>query len=338
MDPLRFAVVGTGFWAHYQTAAWQELPGADLVAVCDRNTTAGATFAKKFGVSKVYDNIEALLQHERLDFIDIVADVESHLALTKAAAMKGVDVVCQKPIAVSLNDAEEMLKICREQQVKLLIHENFRWQAPVRALKNALASGSIGTPFKARLSFCSAFPVFENQPVLAELQHFILTDIGSHILDICRYLFGEVESLTCLTQRVNKKIKGEDVATALMKMRNGLHCIAEMSYASILEKESFPETLALIEGEHGSIELSHHFELRTTTRSGTTSCIIEPQLHDWADPNYLVVHSSIVDCNRDILNGLRGGECETTGDDNIRTVRLVWACYESALHQKQVHL
>ena len=104
-------------------------------------------------------------------------------------------------------------------------------------------------PFKARVSFCSAFPVFDNQPFLAELEHFILTDIGSHVLDICRFLFGEVRSVSALHKEVNKKIKGEDVANVLMEMENGLHCFAEMSYASILEKESFPQTLVLVEGE-----------------------------------------------------------------------------------------
>ena len=64
-------------------------------------------------------------------------------------------------------------------------------------------------------------------------------DIGSHVLDICRFLFGEANSLYCLTQTVNATIKGEDVANVLMEMSNGIHCYAEMSYASILEKEVF---------------------------------------------------------------------------------------------------
>ena len=113
-------------------------------------------------------------------------------------------------------------------------------------------SGVIGRAFKARVSFCSPFPVFDNQPFLAELDKFILTDIGSHVLDICRFLFGEAKSLYCLTQRVNQKIKGEDVANVLMEMQTGLHCYAEMSYASVLEKEAFPQTLVLVEGDKGS--------------------------------------------------------------------------------------
>jgi hypothetical protein len=122
-----------------------------------------------------------------------------------------------------------------------------------------------------------------------------------------------------------------------MEMQTGLHCFAEMSYASILEKESFPQTLVLIEGDQGSLHLSHDFELKVTSRSGTTTSIIKPTLYSWLDPAYAVVHSSIVDCNKDILEGLNGGNAETTGDDNLKTVQLVWACYESATKKTIIH-
>src|SRR5690606_39312970 len=73
-------------------------------------------------------------------------------------------------------------------------HENWRWQSPIRKVKELLDAGVIGNVFKARVTFCSAFPVFDNQPFLRELEEFILTDIGSHILDVCRFLFGDRKS------------------------------------------------------------------------------------------------------------------------------------------------
>lgn len=336
MRALRFAVIGTGFWANYQVAAWKELQGVELAAVYNRTPEKAEAIAKKFGVTGIYTDVDELLAKESLDFVDIITSVDTHKQFTIAAAKHGVDVICQKPMASSLFDAQEMVQVCKQHDVKLFVHENFRFQAPIRALKDAISSGSIGTPFKARVSFCSAFPVFENQPFLAELEHFIITDIGSHVLDICRFLFGEARSLVCLTQRVNKTIRGEDVANVLMEMDNGLHCIAEMSYASRLERESFPQTLVLVEGETGSLHLSNDFELKITTRKGTTSSFIKPVNYHWADPDYAVVHSSIVHCNQDILAGLQGGNAETTGDDNLKTVELVWACYESATTKKMV--
>jgi predicted dehydrogenase len=330
MRPLRFAVLGTGFWANYQIPAWQELPGVELVAVYNRTRHRAEAAAARFGVPAVYDDVERLLDSERLDFVDIITDVDTHAPLTRLAAARGLAVICQKPLAPDRATARAVVADTARQGVPFFVHENFRWQAPIRALRAALDAGTIGRPFAARVSFCSAFPVFENQPFLAELEHFILTDIGSHVLDVCRFLFGEARTLHAHTQRVNPAIRGEDVAHVFMQMESGLSCFAEMSYASIRAREAFPETHVLVEGERGSLHLTHDYTLRTTTRAGTTSRVVEPRRYPWADPAYAVVHSSIVDCNRDLLGGLRGGPAETTGADNLRTVELVWASYDSA--------
>jgi len=335
---LRCAIIGTGFWANYQIAAWLEIPGVQIVALYNRTKIKAEAVNEKFGLNAtVYDDYEALLKNETIDFVDIITDVDSHEMFTAMAAKKGIDVVCQKPMAATLEQANNMVDTCKNAGVKFFIHENFRWQAPIRKLKDVLDAGVIGKPFKARVSFCSAFPVFDNQPFLATLDRFILMDIGSHVLDVCRFLFGEASSLYCLSQRVNPAIKGEDVANVLMEMSIGIHCYAEMSYASILEKEAFPQTLVLIEGEKGSLQLTNDFELKIVTRDGVIGKeIINPTMYDWLDPAYAVVHSSIVDCNADILNGLKGGFCETTGADNLKTVDLVWKSYESAAAAKKI--
>jgi D-apiose dehydrogenase len=332
MKNLRCAIIGTGFWANYQIPAWLELEGVEIVALLDKDKRKAEAINEKFKLNAtVYDDYKALLKNEKLDFVDIITDVDTHALFTTLAAAKGLDVICQKPMGASFRETQRMVEACKDANVKLFIHENFRWQAPIRALKKAMETGVIGKPFKARVSFCSGFPVFDNQPFLAEIEKFILTDIGSHVLDICRFLFGEAKSLYCLTQKVNPKIKGEDVANVLMEMKNGLHCYAEMSYASILEKEAFPQTLVLVEGEKGSLHLTNDFVLKTITRKGVIAEeIIKPKLYDWLDPNYAVVHSSIVDCNADILRGLQGGVSETTGADNFKTVELVWQSYLSA--------
>lgn len=338
---LKFAVIGTGFWATYQLPAWFELEGVELVALYNRTLVKAVYFAQRFSVPYVYDDINMLFDRhaDELDFVDIITDVDTHPHFVTKAAGRGLDVICQKPMAPSLDTSRNMLETCRQAGVRLYIHENFRWQTPLRALKDVLDSGVIGRPFKARVSFCSAFPVFDNQPFLAELEQFILTDIGSHVLDMCRFLFGEAESLYCRTTRVNPAIRGEDVANVLLTMRSGLTCYAEMSYASVLAREAFPQTLVTVEGADGSVVLTHDFVIQTTTRTGTTQQTAPPPHYAWADPAYALVHSSIVDCNRNLLRDLQGkGGAETTGADNLETIRLVYAAYESAEKNGVVNL
>ncbi len=347
MQKLKFAVIGTGFWANYQLPAWFEMEGVELVALYNRTRARAEVFASRYNVPYVYDDIDELLGRHRdeLDFVDIITDVDTHLHFTTKVAQHKLDVICQKPMGPSLAAARQMLDVCQQAGVRLYIHENFRWQAPIRQLKAVLDSGVIGKPFAARVSFQSAFPVFENQPFLAHLEQFILTDIGSHILDICRFLFGEVRSIYCQTTHVNLTIRGEDVAQVLMTMQSGLACSVSMSYASVLEHEVFPQTLVTVEGSAGSVVLDRDFIVRTTTRAegsarSTQSQIATPPVYAWADPAYAVVHASIVDCNRNLLTDLQGqgGAAETTGADNFETIRLVYAAYDSARENIVVRL
>jgi predicted dehydrogenase len=230
-----------------------------------------------------------------------------------------------------LADAEAMQRACARSGVGLWVHENWRWQTPIRAVKSALAAGAIGRVFRARITYLNSFPVFENQPFLKQLYRFILTDMGCHLLDTARFLFGEPTRVYAQTTRIHRDICGEDVATVMYSTNAGCTVLCEMSYASRIEHDRFPETFIFVEGEQGAIELGPDYWLRVTTASGTVSRRCPPPYYAWADPRYAVVHASIVDCHRDLLSGVRGAVAETTVSDNLRTLRLVDAAYESAL-------
>lgn len=341
MAHLKFATFGAGFWAQFQLAGWYEVGGVECVAIYNRTRAKAEKLAQRFGVPRIYDDAETLLDAEQLDFVDIITDVDTHAKFTLMAAQRRIPVICQKPMAPSLTIAEEMVQACHKAGAPFFIHENWRWQTPIRALKAALDAGHIGRPFRARIDMISGFPVFKNQPFLAELEQFIITDLGSHTLDVARFLFGEARSIYCQTRRVHPNIKGEDVATIVMAMGEANTIVSvNMAYAeNYLEHDRFPETYFFIEGERGSIELGPDFWLRMTTADGTRARRIPPPRYAWADPAYDVVHSSIVPCNADLLRALRGeGAAETTGEDNLKTVRLVFAAYDSAADNRAIQL
>ena len=87
-------------------------------------------------------------------------------------------------------------------------HENFRWQEPIRAAARLLKAGVIGDAFRARVDFISGFPVFDNQPALNTMDPFILMDLGTHVLDVARFLFGEASRVYCQTQRIHTDALG----------------------------------------------------------------------------------------------------------------------------------
>lgn len=333
MSELKFGVFGAGFWSFFQLSGWVEAGGARPVAIYNRTAAKAEALARQFSIPHTYDDPEEMFKQEKLDFVDIITAVETHAPLVEMAAKYRVPVICQKPMSTDLASAEGMVATCKAAGVPLFIHENFRWQTPIREVKRLLMSGVIGQPFRARVDFISGFPVFANQPFLRELEEFILTDVGSHTLDVARFLFGEADSLYAQTRRIHKDIRGEDVATVMMEMGGRkTTVVVNMAYAeNYHEREAFPETAIFVEGELGTLELAKDYWVRVTTAEGTLARRCPPPRYPWADPEYDVVHASIVPCNADILKALKGeGQAETTGEDNLKTVRLVFSAYESA--------
>ena len=329
---LRGALIGCGFFARNHLHAWRQLEGAEIVALCDADAARLTDAAAQFDVTRTYTSAAELFTAERLDFVDIATTVASHRALVEMAAAARVPVICQKPFAASLADAHAMVAACRDARVPLMVHENFRWQTPIQVVREVLAAGTIGTPFWGRVSFRSAYDVFTGQPYLAEDERFILQDLGIHLIDIARFLFGEVQTVSASTRRVNPHIRGEDVATLLMRHQGGATSVVDCSYATALPQELFPQTLVEVDGERGTIRLGADYTLMVHEAVGstrTTRC--EPPLQAWAQRPWHNIQDSVLNIQAHWLECLRSGrEPQTSGADNLRTLALVEAAYASA--------
>ncbi|HSF92938.1 MAG TPA: Gfo/Idh/MocA family oxidoreductase, partial [Paracoccaceae bacterium] len=252
---MRGAMIGCGFFAQNQLHAWRDIEGVEIVALCDRDPERLAASAKAFGVGRTYTDAAEMFADGGFDFVDIATTAPSHHPLVEMAAIHGVHIICQKPFAENMTDARAMVSAAGQAGKTLMIHENFRWQSAVRAAIDAVRGGAIGTPFFGRISFRSGYDVYSGQPYLAEGERFIIEDLGIHILDIARALFGDVTRIAATTKRINPKIKGEDVATMLLSHENGVTSVVDCSYATQRLPETFPETLLEIDGTNGTLRL-----------------------------------------------------------------------------------
>ena len=194
MAELRGALIGCGFFAVNQMHGWRDVDGASIVAICDRDPARLGIVGEQFGIGRRYLDANELFADERLDFVDIATTVPSHRPLVEMAAANRVPAICQKPFAPSLDDAKAMVAACAQAGVPLMVHENFRWQSPIQAVKREIEGGAIGEPFFGRISFRSAYDVFTGQPYLATGKRFIIEDLGIHILDIARFLLGDANT------------------------------------------------------------------------------------------------------------------------------------------------
>lgn len=328
---LRGGLVGCGFFALNQLHAWRDVVGAGIVAICDRDPARLALVGDQFGIARRYAEADAMLAAEALDFVDIATTLPSHRPLVEAAARHGVAAICQKPFAATLADARAMVAACDAAGIPLMVHENFRWQSPIRAVRAVLDAGEIGEVFWGRVSFRSAHDVFSGQPYLARGERFIVEDLGIHALDVARFLFGDATSLAARTRRVNPAIRGEDVATMLLGHAGGATSVVDCSYATVLAREPFPETLVEVDGSRGTVRLDQGYGLTVATRAGARRVDVSPPLLPWASRPWHNIQESVQAIQAHWVACLAGGrEPETSGRDNLKTLALVEAAYASA--------
>ena len=329
--PLRGALIGCGFFAMNQLEAWRDLDGVDIVALCDRDPARLDAAGERFGIGARYLDAVAMLREQRLDFVDIATTPPSHRALVELAAAHRVAVICQKPIAPTLEDARAMVEATTSAGVLMMVHENFRWQTPILAVKRALDANRIGTPFWGRVSFRSGFDVYAAQPYLATGARFIIEDLGIHVIDVARFLLGNAHAVTARTRRINPAIRGEDVATMLLDHADGVTSVVDCSYATRQHRDPFPETLVEINGTEGTLRLDQDYRLRVSTLDGTVEEDVSPPLLGWAQRPWHNIQESVFNIQRHWLDALRAGhEPDTSGRDNLQTFALVQAAYLSA--------
>jgi predicted dehydrogenase len=276
-------------------------------------------------VARHYADAKALLESERLDFVDIVTTMPSHRPLVELAAEHKVPAIVQKPFGPTIADCRAMVAACRQAGTPLMVHENFRFQTPIMAVREALDAGTIARPFFARISWRTAYDVYANQPYLADERRFIILDLVIHLLDVARYLLGEVRRLTARTASIRPGIKGEDAAVLMLDHEDGATCMVRQ------ETDPFPETLIEVDGSAGTIRLGQGYQLIVTGPHGTERRDVAPGLLPWASRPWHGVQESVLATQRHWIECLRSGaEPATSGADNLKTFALCEAAYASA--------
>jgi len=328
---LNVALIGCGFFAQNQLRAWRAIEGVKVVALCDTDPVKLNATGEEFSIKRQYTNAAEMFQDGGFETVDIATTVSSHRVLVEMAASKKIHVICQKPFAENIADARAMVSAVEATGKTLMVHENFRWQSAVRIVIEEVRNGTIGDPFFGRVSFRSGYDVFAGQPYLAEVERFIIEDLGIHILDISRALFGDVARVSAITRRVNPAIKGEDVATILMAHKSGASSVVDCSYATRRQPETFPETMIEVDGDKGTIRLDSGYLMTVQVNGASEKRDLSPPVLPWASKPWHNIQESVQIIQQHFVDCLRDGrQPETSGCDNLQTLGLVEAAYLSA--------
>ncbi len=332
-DRTAVGLIGCGFFSRNHLHSWKDLAaaGADLVAVCDIDPAKAKAAAETFGVPRWYTDAATMFRDENLGLVDIVARMDVHRPLVELALGHRVPVVVQKPFGPDWDTCVAMVDAAAAAGVFLAVHENFRFQAPLRKVKDILASKVIGEPSWARISFRTGYDIYAGQPYFFDEQRFVILDLGVHVLDLARFFLGEVAHVSCETQRRNPKVRAEDTATMLVKHLSGAVSVVECTYEAHRLPDSFPETIVEIEGPNGAVVAKPGRILELTVNGRLTASEVDAPTRSWMAPPWHVIEDSVYRTCAHMLEALRAGrDADTSGRDNLKTFAVCEAAYSSA--------
>ena len=326
-EKLRVGFAGAGAISQYHLIGWSEMSDAQIVAICDIDEAKARAKALAFGIPNVYTDFRTMIEREQLDAVDIVTPVGTHAALTRLAADAGLHVSCQKPLAPTVREAEELIAYVGG-RVRFMVHENYRFRPHYVMIHEWLEQGRIGEITQARMTVrCQGMievggvPPFllNRQPYLKDFTRLLIFEVLIHNLDAMRVLLGPLEVVAARIAKVNRELAGEDTAVVLLKGAGGLIGVLDGNI-SAPGYGPLPTDRVEIMGTRGTLV----FDRDRLYMAGSSDA---PVVFDLAK-NYQICFSSAV---REFVRGLRDGKPFATDRlDNLETLKLMESCYHVA--------
>jgi len=323
--PLRIGLIGAGWVTQYHLLAWQKLAGrAAVVAIADPSSENAAARARQFGIGQCFSRAEDMLAECELDAVDIAAPRAFHAPLVRLVADLGLPVLCQKPLAPTLAEAEALARDV-EGRIRLMVHENWRFRAYYRDAASWIRDGRIGAVTAARLTLLTSgtipdangqYPAIERQPFMRGESRMLVAEVLIHHLDTLRMLLGPLDVTAAALTQTCPDIAGEDGAVIQMRSYTGAGVSLFASFAAHGAPISQADQLEVL-GTIGSIRLEG-------TQLKLTGAQSEIRAYDLAATYQGSYDATIAH----FINALQSSTpFETSPADNLQTLRLVEDCY-----------
>jgi UDP-N-acetyl-2-amino-2-deoxyglucuronate dehydrogenase len=255
---IRFGLLGCGRIAkrHSELLGGNHIDGARLVAVCDTVRNRADAIASKFGVPALYD-IDDFLARQDIDAVAVLTPSGMHPAHVIACAKAGKHAIVEKPMALRLQDADDMIRACDEAGVKLFVVKQNRFNVPVVKAREALEAGRFGRLIlgTVRVRWCRDQAYYDQDAWRGTWAYDggVLSNQASHHVDMLEWFFGDVVSVHARAITALAKIETEDTAVATLKFRSGALGIIEATTAA--RPTDLEGSLSIL-GEKGTVEIA----------------------------------------------------------------------------------
>jgi predicted dehydrogenase len=271
MKKIGWGLIGCGDIARKRVApALRDLPSCELIAVNRAQSELAAAFATEFAARRWYLDWKKLLLDEEVDAVYIATPVHLHAEQVIAAAEAGKHVLCEKPMAMNVDECDRMIDACRRHHVKLGVAYYRHFYPVVTRLKAIIKSGEIGTPVLAEINAFERFNPAAKEPRAWLVQKDLagggpMFDFGCHRIEVLLNLCGPISEAKGLTANVVFQREVEDTAAAMFKFEHGGIGILSVSHVPAEAKDSL-----YIFGSLGSIRVSilNEGKIRVTGKLG----------------------------------------------------------------------
>lgn len=254
---LNFALVGCGRIAkrHSELLGHGQITGARLIAVCDIVESKARAIGDRFNVP-TYTDMHEMMDRESVDVVVVLTESGLHARHVVELATHGKHVVVEKPMALTLDDADAMIQACDKANVRLFVVKQNRFNVPVVKAREALEAGRLGKLIMGtvRVRWCRPQSYYDQDSWRGTwaLDGGVLTNQASHHVDLLEWMMGDVESVYAKSTTALAKIEAEDTAVVILKFVNGALGVIEATTAA--RPTDLEGSLSLL-GEGGTVEI-----------------------------------------------------------------------------------
>lgn len=340
MSRLKGAAMGAGYFSRFQYEAWSRMPEVELAAIYNRTEEKARAIMAQYGVARYYGDWREMIDQERPDFVDIITPPETHEEMCAYAASRGVHIICQKPLAPTLEASRRIVETARVAGVRFMVHENWRWQPWYREIKRVQRAGTVGEfthiHFLMRMGDGWGENAYlDRQPFFRDYPRLLVYETGVHFIDTFRYLLGEITEVYAHLRRLNPVIRGEETGQVFFRFANGATAIWDANRYNEVESPSPRYTFGQMRidamGGHITLDTEANLRIKPLGQSGSDI--------EYPHRNVNFAGDCVYALQRHFVDSMRTGDAfEANGDDYLKTLAVVDAVYESARTGKVVGL
>jgi len=321
---MRIALIGCGQIGRWHLDSYKKDPHAKVVAVADSDFSRAQAFANEIG-AKPYSSHQAMIANEGLDGASVCTFPSTHAAIAIDLLNAGIHVLCEKPLAVSVDQAEAMTTAAKEKQRLLLTAFKFRFFDEVTNAKALIDQGELGKILSFRLMFGGYLDMAGTWFAQKELSGGgVIMDNGPHAFDLIHYLFGEIENITA-EARTSQPIEVEDTAKLTVSLAGGAVGVVDLSWSVAVPSQSYLE----IYGEDGTALLDPEgmsYRLKS--------------LNEWKRvSNRVGIQEAFARQINHFIDALRGQPPSIVGNgEGVASQAVITAAYESIEQNRKVNV